>query len=136
MVAHAGAEEKGTDTPLVKRVDGAGGAAMAVGSRAHLEAVAISRRAWYRNFLMHGFHFVVLLVAGGAVKDTQCGFKVIIFPSMLALLWLCLYANPSGVGSSADAHPVWVTHCHAVVSGIACICQCQLYLVIWGALLS
>ncbi|KAK9902701.1 hypothetical protein WJX75_003242 [Coccomyxa subellipsoidea] len=62
--------------PPVKKVDGAGGAAVAVGSRAHLEAVAISRRAWYRNFLMHGFHFVVLLVAGGAVKDTQCGFKL------------------------------------------------------------
>ncbi|EIE18009.1 hypothetical protein COCSUDRAFT_21059 [Coccomyxa subellipsoidea C-169] len=57
-------------------VDRAGGAAVAVGSRAHLEAVAISRRTWYRNFLMHGFHFVVLLVAGGAVKDTQCGFKL------------------------------------------------------------
>ena len=49
---------------------------MAVGSRAHLEAEAIAQRSWHRNFLMHGFHFVVLLVAGGAVKDTQCGFKV------------------------------------------------------------
>lgn len=63
----------------MKRVDETGGAAVAVGSRAHLEAVAISRRAWYRNFLMHGFHFVVLLVAGGAVKDTQCGFKVFLY---------------------------------------------------------
>ena len=49
---------------------------MAVGSRAHLEAEAIAHRSWHRNLLMHGFHFVVLLVAGGAVKDTQCGFKV------------------------------------------------------------
>ena len=49
---------------------------MAVGSRAHLEAKAIAQRSWHRNLLMHGFHFVVLLVAGGAVKDTQCGFKV------------------------------------------------------------
>ena len=49
---------------------------MAVGSRAHLEAEAIAQRSWYRNLLMHGFHFVVLVVAGGAVKDTQCGFKV------------------------------------------------------------
>jgi hypothetical protein len=70
--------------PPVKKVDGAGGAAVAVGSRAHLEAVAISRRAWYRNFLMHGFHFVVLLVAGGAVKDTQCGFKVSLLQLFLA----------------------------------------------------
>lgn len=80
VLAHAGAEEAGKDIPPVKRVDGAGGAALAVGSRAHLEAVTISRRAWYRNFLMHGFHFVVLLVAGGAIKDTQCGFKVITVP--------------------------------------------------------
>ena len=49
---------------------------MAVGSRAHLEAEAIAHRSWHRNLLMHGFHFVVLLVAGSAVKDTQCGFKV------------------------------------------------------------
>ncbi|BDA51359.1 Dolichyl-phosphate beta-glucosyltransferase [Coccomyxa sp. Obi] len=84
-ISGEGAEEKGRDTPLVKRVDGAGGAAMAVGSRAHLEAVAISRRAWYRNFLMHGFHFVVLLVAGGAIKDTQCGFKLFTRPAARAL---------------------------------------------------
>ncbi len=71
--------------PPVRRVDRAGGAAVAVGSRAHLEAVAISRRTWYRNFLMHGFHFVVLLVAGGAVKDTQCGFKVPPFHSCKSL---------------------------------------------------
>ena len=25
---------------------------------------------------MHGFHFLVLLVVGSAVRDTQCGFKV------------------------------------------------------------
>ena len=49
---------------------------MAVGSRAHLEAEAIAHRSWHRNLLMYGFHFVVLLVAGSAVKDTQCGFKV------------------------------------------------------------
>ncbi|CAK0784015.1 hypothetical protein CVIRNUC_007218 [Coccomyxa viridis] len=49
---------------------------MAVGSRAHLEAEAIAHRSWHRNLLMHGFHFVVLLVAGSAVKDTQCGFKL------------------------------------------------------------
>eukprot|EP00899_Mesostigma_viride_P027504 jgi/Mesvir1/7939/Mv11859-RA.1 len=48
----------------------------AVGSRAHLEEKAISERKWYRNFLMHGFHALVLLVAGGGVRDTQCGFKM------------------------------------------------------------
>ena len=49
---------------------------MVVGSRAHLEKEAIAKRHWYRNFLMRGFHMLVLFVAGGAVKDTQCGFKV------------------------------------------------------------
>ena len=37
---------------------------------------AMSRRHWLRNFLTHGFHLLVLLVVGGAVRDTQCGFKV------------------------------------------------------------
>ena len=30
----------------------------------------------YRNLLMHGFHLLVMCVAGNAVRDTQCGFKV------------------------------------------------------------
>lgn len=50
--------------------------AMAVGSRAHLELEALARRHWFRNFLMRGFHLLVMFVAGGAVRDTQCGFKV------------------------------------------------------------
>lgn len=49
---------------------------MVVGSRAHLEDDAIATRHWYRNFLMRGFHLLVLFVAGGSVRDTQCGFKV------------------------------------------------------------
>jgi dolichyl-phosphate beta-glucosyltransferase len=50
--------------------------AAAVGSRAHLEQEALAKRHWLRNFLMHGFHMLVVFVAGGAVKDTQCGFKM------------------------------------------------------------
>ncbi|KAG8061542.1 hypothetical protein GUJ93_ZPchr0003g16926 [Zizania palustris] len=46
------------------------------GSRAHLEKQALATRKWYRNFLMKGFHLVVLLTAGPGVKDTQCGFKM------------------------------------------------------------
>lgn len=49
---------------------------MAVGSRAHLEKDAIAKRTAARNFLMHGFHLLVVAVAGPAVRDTQCGFKV------------------------------------------------------------
>ncbi|KAL6326734.1 hypothetical protein AAG906_010909 [Vitis piasezkii] len=48
----------------------------AFGSRAHLEEKALATRKWYRNFLMKGFHVVVLLTAGPGIRDTQCGFKM------------------------------------------------------------
>eukprot|EP00250_Pteridium_aquilinum_P004071 c14309_g1_i1 orf=47-1072(+) len=50
--------------------------AVVFGSRAHLENKALATRKWYRNLLMKGFHFCVLLVAGRGVRDTQCGFKM------------------------------------------------------------
>eukprot|EP00775_Hariotina_reticulata_P002221 gene2221-2534_t len=56
--------------------DSGGPLAVAVGSRAHLEQSALAKRTWLRNFLMHGFHFLVTFVAGHDVKDTQCGFKM------------------------------------------------------------
>ncbi|PKU59189.1 dolichyl-phosphate beta-glucosyltransferase [Dendrobium catenatum] len=46
------------------------------GSRAHLEKQALATRKWYRNFLMKGFHLVVLCTAGPGIRDTQCGFKM------------------------------------------------------------
>ena len=76
----------------------------AFGSRAHLEEKAIAtvkflqtytyaftyihvinvlgfwmyllnfQRKWYRNFLMKGFHLVVLLAAGSGIRDTQVTF--------------------------------------------------------------
>ncbi|KAK3029723.1 hypothetical protein RJ639_039132, partial [Escallonia herrerae] len=49
---------------------------VAFGSRAHLEEKALATRKWYRNFLMKGFHIVVLLAAGRGIRDTQCGFKM------------------------------------------------------------
>lgn len=49
---------------------------MVVGSRAHMQAAATAQRSWYRNILMHGFHALVVLVIGNAVRDTQCGFKL------------------------------------------------------------
>ena len=33
------------------------------------------KRSKLRNFLTWGFHLLVMLVAGGRVRDTQCGFK-------------------------------------------------------------
>ena len=62
------------------------GLGLAAGSRAHLEEKALSQRSWHRNLLMHGFHFLVLLVAGGAMKDTQCGFQGQAQP------FICLYS--------------------------------------------
>ncbi|KVI06943.1 Glycosyl transferase, family 2 [Cynara cardunculus var. scolymus] len=44
---------------------------VAFGSRAHLEKKALATRKWYRNFLMKGFHVIVLLAAGRGVRDTQ-----------------------------------------------------------------
>ncbi|XP_075504930.1 uncharacterized protein LOC142542265 isoform X1 [Primulina tabacum] len=47
------------------------------GSRAHLEEKALATvdsfgcRKWYRNFLMKGFHLVVLLATGSGIRDIQ-----------------------------------------------------------------
>lgn len=48
-----------------------------VGSRAHLEEVAIASRSLFRTILMLGFHFLVWLFAVKGIKDTQCGFKLL-----------------------------------------------------------
>ncbi|KAL8232138.1 hypothetical protein R6Q57_001916 [Mikania cordata] len=44
-------------------------------SHAHLEKKALATRKWYRNFLMKGFHLVVLLAAASPGFD-MCGFKM------------------------------------------------------------
>jgi hypothetical protein len=51
---------------------------IAVGSRAHLhEKDSTAKRKWYRVILMKGFHALVsLVIGGGDIKDTQCGFKL------------------------------------------------------------
>mmetsp|Transcript_22815 Transcript_22815/g.58481 ORF Transcript_22815/g.58481 Transcript_22815/m.58481 type:complete len:339 (-) Transcript_22815:91-1107(-) len=73
-------EEKLTSMapPAGKAGSGAGAPlGMVYGSRHHLQGKACAKRAWYRNILMHGFHVLVLLVAGPlSPKDTQCGFKL------------------------------------------------------------
>ncbi|KAJ1374233.1 hypothetical protein KIN20_036867 [Parelaphostrongylus tenuis] len=50
--------------------------AVAVGSRAHMEAEAIATRSFFRTILMHGFHVLVWLFSSRTVRDTQCGFKL------------------------------------------------------------
>ncbi len=64
------------NAPGAAPADAGGPVAMAVGSRAHLANAALAKRSRLRNFLMHGFHALVTFVAGHAVADTQCGFKV------------------------------------------------------------
>ena len=59
-----------------KGTDGSCAAIVAVGSRAHLADTAISKRAWYRNILMYGFHFLVSSLCVRDIRDTQCGFKL------------------------------------------------------------
>eukprot|EP00884_Botryococcus_braunii_P005223 jgi/Botrbrau1/14701/Bobra.0108s0054.2 len=73
---------------------GSAGMGMAVGSRAHLEKDAIAKRTAFRNFLMHGFHLLVVAVAGTAIRDTQCGFKMfsrpaarLLFPNQRLQRW-------------------------------------------------
>ncbi|KAK6643075.1 hypothetical protein RUM43_004578 [Polyplax serrata] len=51
--------------------------ALICGSRAHLEEEAIANRSFFRNILMHGFHFLVWLFAVRTIRDTQCGFKLL-----------------------------------------------------------
>ncbi|VDM56708.1 unnamed protein product [Angiostrongylus costaricensis] len=50
--------------------------AVAVGSRAHMEAESIATRSLFRTFLMHAFHILVWLFSSRTVRDTQCGFKL------------------------------------------------------------
>ena len=48
----------------------------AMGSRAHLQEDAATKRSLVRTILMLGFHFFVSLLVSANVKDTQCGFKL------------------------------------------------------------
>jgi hypothetical protein len=91
------------DASMSRQVIKREGMGMAVGSRAHLEKDAIAKRTAYRNFLMRGFHLLVVAVAGGAVRDTQCGFKVgfYTFPSE-ACGRLCSGSHPAHLGCQWD----------------------------------
>lgn len=46
-----------------------------------VELVYLFQRKWYRNFLMKGFHIVVLLTAGPGIRDTQVSF--VLYVSLL-----------------------------------------------------
>ena len=65
------------------------------GSRHHLQdGEAVAKRNLLRNVLMHCFHFLVNLIVGTSVKDTQCGFKLfsrdsarLLFPGLHLKRW-------------------------------------------------
>lgn len=63
-------------TPFPLQDAGQGPLGAAYGSRSHLEKGFMAKRSALRNFLTRGFHVCVTLVAGGRIRDTQCGFKV------------------------------------------------------------
>ncbi|EFN51845.1 hypothetical protein CHLNCDRAFT_27604 [Chlorella variabilis] len=52
------------------------GLGLVLGSRAHIQDSATAKRSALRNFLMHGFHVLVMMVVGNQIRDTQCGFKL------------------------------------------------------------
>jgi len=52
------------------------GLGIVAGSRNHIQQEVIKQRKWYRNILMHIANFIVNIVCGVKLKDTQCGFKL------------------------------------------------------------
>lgn len=61
----------------LREIESNNGHGMSVGSRAHMAQGVTRERKWYRNLLMHGWHFLVKHVAGVShIEDTQCGFKL------------------------------------------------------------
>lgn len=77
------------------------------------------QRKWYRNFLMKGFHLVVLLTAGSGIRDTQVlvhdnssllplQFVSLMVPLLLNSLW--------GFAEWPYLITIWNFTCHSVVS--------------------
>jgi len=61
---------------LMKEEVETNGVGIVVGSRNHLMTEVVKQRKWYRNILMHLANFIVNIVCGVKLKDTQCGFKL------------------------------------------------------------
>ncbi|KEZ41108.1 Glycosyltransferase family 2 protein [Scedosporium apiospermum] len=89
---------------------------VAVGSRSHLVGSdAVVKRSALRNFLMRGFHFILMILtppATSRIKDTQCGFKLFsraslphIVPYMHAEGWI-FDVEMLMLAESAPATPV------------------------------
>jgi len=84
------------DDPKNKSQSKIKGAAVVVGSRAHLvKTEAVVKRSVLRNILMYGLHTILRLVGVGHIRDTQCGFKLFsrpaaqhIFPAQHLPTWI------------------------------------------------
>ncbi|OQS00845.1 dolichyl-phosphate beta-glucosyltransferase [Achlya hypogyna] len=64
------------ETIWKKDVAAAPSGLLVCGSRAHLQGEATAKRHPLRNFLMHGFHWIVSTLCVSEIQDTQCGFKL------------------------------------------------------------
>ncbi|KAK7956764.1 dolichyl-phosphate beta-glucosyltransferase [Apiospora aurea] len=97
-------------------VTDAGHRGVAIGSRGHLVgSEAVVKRSALRNFLMRGFHFILMILtppATSRLRDTQCGFKLF---SRQALPHIVPYMHAEGwifdiemlmLAESAPAVPV------------------------------
>ncbi|OCH86549.1 Alg5-prov protein [Obba rivulosa] len=61
----------------LREADGEEGAAVVVGSRAHLvKTEAVVKRSVLRNILMYALHTLLRILGVGHIRDTQCGFKL------------------------------------------------------------
>ncbi|EMD39386.1 glycosyltransferase family 2 protein [Gelatoporia subvermispora B] len=90
--------------------DGEEGAAVVIGSRAHLvKTEAVVKRSLLRNILMYALHTLLRILGVGHIRDTQCGFKLFsrraaraLFPAQHLPGWafdveLLLLARAAGV---------------------------------------
>ncbi|KAL8856579.1 MAG: hypothetical protein Q9178_006808 [Gyalolechia marmorata] len=70
----------------LQKIEDTDGRGMAVGSRAHLVgSEEVVKRSFLRNLLMHSFHLLLWMLtppATAAIRDTQCGFKLVSRPAL------------------------------------------------------
>ena len=76
MVDADGATQFSDLERLMTQIRVLNGYGVAIGSRHHMQADAVAKRSFLRNFLMYGFNFYVSTLCVPGIKDTQCGFKL------------------------------------------------------------
>ena len=66
----------------------------------------MAKRSVLRNFLMHGFHLLVMMVVGNQIRDTQCGFKVMVTVVRVAGWMECVFGSVFGHAFLHTKQPV------------------------------